>query len=66
MPAYDDRLFSPAAPVAQVKLRSSTGKSQSDIPLVMRKPTRRDFVHIFEWLGLPDQEPEHPAKAHAT
>jgi hypothetical protein len=36
MPAYDDRLFSPPAPVVQVKLRHpASGKDQSDISMLM-------------------------------
>ncbi len=36
MPAHDDRLFSPPAPVVQVKLRHpASGKDQSDISMLM-------------------------------
>jgi hypothetical protein len=36
MPAYDDRLFSPAAPVVHVKLRQTQGgKIHSEIPMLM-------------------------------
>ena len=35
MPAYNDRFFSPAAPVTHVKLCSSAGQSQSDIPMLI-------------------------------
>ena len=36
MPAYDDRLFSPAAPVVYAKLfNRQTGKTQSEIPMLM-------------------------------
>ena len=36
MPAYDDRLFSPAAPVVHAKLRKSpAAETQSDISLLI-------------------------------
>ena len=36
MPAYDDRLFSPAAPVVHAKLRyPQTGETQSDVPMLI-------------------------------
>ncbi len=36
MPAYDDRLFSPAAPVVRLELRHApSGKTQSDIPMLI-------------------------------
>jgi hypothetical protein len=35
MAAYNDRLFSPAAPVAYVKFRSVAGKALSDIPMLI-------------------------------
>ena len=36
MPGYDDRLFSPAAPVVRATLRNpDTGKTQSDVPMLI-------------------------------
>ena len=36
MPAYDDRLFSPPAPVVYTTLRNShTGNTQSDVPMLI-------------------------------
>jgi len=36
MPAYDDRLFSPAAPVVRVTLRNpQTGQNKSDLPMLI-------------------------------